>query len=135
MNDEEPTTENTEQPTFQPVLYKFTNHAVSPDLDDILAMFYKGVYANTVGIMQAMNIDSGEEELLLVGIVLDANNKPDCYPIAKCLRSEDVMRYLAPNGKGGFYDPLDPTELADAKDNMKTLDDALSTAEPVEATP
>ena len=114
----------------KPVLYKFTNQAQSDELDDILAMFYMGVYNNTIGIMQAYDLNVEKEELILVGVTLDEDGKPDCYPLAKVLRAEDVPNFLAPDGKGGFYDPSNPSENQEAKDNMKSFDAAV--VEPTE---
>lgn len=108
----------------KPTLYKFTNYAESPELDDILAMFYTGIATNTVGIMQAMNMEKGEQELVLVGISLDEDGKPDCFPLAVCLRAEDVGNYLAPDGKGGFYDLSDAGDVARVKEDMKSAEEA-----------
>lgn len=114
-----------------PVLYKFTNQEESGHLDDLLAMFYQGTYGNSLGIMTAFNLETGMEEIVLVGVVLDENGKADCFPVAKVLASEDVLNYLAPDGKGGFYDPRNPTEAAEAKDSMRSYDEAVvETAEP-----
>lgn len=101
-----------------PVLYKFSNHPDSRYLDDILAIFYRGVNDNTVGIMSAFNTDTEEEELILVGIQLDEDNKPECFPLAKILTHVDVLDYFAPDGKGGFYDMTNPSEVQEAKENM-----------------
>ena len=109
----------------QPVLYKFTNQAQSPELDDLLAMFYIGVGGNTLGIMQAFNLVEEREELVLVGVQLDDEGKADCYPLAKVLSAEDARNYLAPNGKGGFYDPMDPVDSATAKEEMRSYDEAV----------
>lgn len=127
MSDETPTVV-----TASPVLYKFTNEAESPQLDDILAMFYQGCYTNTIGIMQAFNLDTQETDLILVGVQLDENGKPDCFPLARALKAEDVTRFLAPDGKGGFYDPLNGPEAEEAKENMKSFAEAV--VEPVEPT-
>lgn len=105
-----------------PVLYKFTNRAESGDLDTLLAMFYKGTYSNKIGIMEAYNLDTEEVDIILVGIELDENGKPDCYPLARGLRSAEASRYLAPNGVGGFYDPRDPREAEEVKERMKPVD-------------
>jgi hypothetical protein len=88
--------------TFSPVLYKFTNKAESPHLDDLLAMFYQGVLGNTVGIMEALNTITEEIEIVLVGVQLDENNNPHCYPICKLLKAEDIPAYKSPDGKGGW---------------------------------
>lgn len=113
-----------EQETKAATLYKFTNYAESPELDDVLAMFYHGVFTNRIGIMQAMNIETGETEIVLVGITLDENGKPDCYPLAKCLKAEEVSAYHAPDGLGGYYDLTDPSDVARGKENMKPADQA-----------
>jgi hypothetical protein len=100
-------------------LYKFTNHPDSQYLDDLLAIFYRGVDANTVGVMSAFNTQTEEEELILVGIQLDKDNKPECFPLAKVLTHEDVLDYLAPDGKGGYFDMTNPEEVEASKENMK----------------
>ncbi len=109
-----------------PVLYKFTNQAESSQLDGLLAMFYQGVYSNTIGIMTAFNIEKGEEEVILVGVDFDEDGKPDLYPIASALTAEQVRQYLAPDGKGGYYDPQNPVETAEAKEGMKNFADAVA---------
>lgn len=116
-----------------PVLYKFTNQEQSSYLDDLLAMFYQGTYGNTLGIMTAFNLETGQEDIVLVGVVLDADGKADCYPVAKVLSAEEVPNYLAPDGKGGYYDPRNATEVAEAKENMKSYDEAV--VDTAEATP
>lgn len=108
-----------------PILFKFTNKEESPWLDSVLAMFYDGVFRNRVGIMDAYNLESGEEETLLVGIELDEDGKADCFPLCKLLRAEDVKNYLSPDGKGGFYDQFDPRENAKAKEDMRPLEEAV----------
>lgn len=114
-----------QEEVFTPTLYKFTNQAQSPELDDILAMFYIGVGGNTIGIMQAFNLITEKEELILVGVQIDEDGKADCYPLASVLNAEQARNYLAPDGEGGFYDPADPIDTARAKENMRTYEDAL----------
>lgn len=114
-----------EQPQHAPVLYKFTNKAESPNLDNILAMFYRGVYDNRIGIMEAFNLDTEEEECILVGVELDENNKPICFPLCKVLRAEDVTRYLSPDGKGGYFDMLNQAESEAAREEMRPYDQAV----------
>lgn len=105
-------------------LYKFTNKADSPYLDGVLTMFYEGTIANKVGIMEAWSLADEEEHLILVGVEADENGKPVCFPIAKCLRAEDVSNYLAPDGKGGYYDPADPAAAEEARAEMKSIVEA-----------
>lgn len=115
------------------VLYKFTNQEVSHDLDNILAMFYHGVHENQLGIMTAWNLALEKEELILVGVQLDENGKPDCYPLCRVLSSEDARVYLAPDGKGSYYDLANSAEVEEAKENMKAYADAVEPLPEVEA--
>lgn len=109
---------------FSPVLYKFTNQEESSYLDSLLVMFYQGVYDNQLGIMQAFNIQTEGEELILVGVAADENGKPVCFPIAKVLAAEDVQNYLSPNGKGGWFDERNPAEAAEARESMRSIAEA-----------
>lgn len=118
MNDQ-PAVEAAQEVEY--TLYKFTNNGDSPYLDGLLTMFYEGVLANQVGIMEAHNLQTGEEEVILVGVELSPEGKPHCYPIAKCLKAEDVRNYLSPDGKGGFFDPLNPAEVEEAHEAMEPL--------------
>lgn len=114
---------NAAENTF--TLYKFTNKADSPYLDSLLTMFYEGVFRNHVGIMEAWSLKDEEEHMILVGVQLDEDGKPECFPIARALRAEDVTNYLAPDGKGGYFDPSNPVELAEAKEGMKSYNEAV----------
>ena len=109
---------------FSPVLYRFTNKEEGGYMDNILAMFYEGVYYNQLGIMEAFNLDTEKEELILVGVEADDNNKPVCFPIAKILAAEDVAKYRSPDGKGGWFYERDPVAAADARESMRTIADA-----------
>ena len=93
----------TEQKTLK--LYTFSNNPDSPYLSQMLTMFYSAAVTNKVGIMQALNTVTGKEELILVGIELEEDGTPSCYPIAKCLPSEEVDNYIAPDGEGGWKHP------------------------------
>lgn len=115
------------------VLFKFTNQVASHDLDNVLAMFYHGVHQNQLGIMTAWNLALEKEELILVGVQLDENGKPDCYPLCRILSSEDARLYLAPDGKGGYYDLADSGEVEEAKENMKSYAEAVEPAVTPEA--
>lgn len=107
------------------VLYKFTNQQESGYMDNILAMFYHGAAENALGIMTAWNVEKQCEELILVGVQLDEEGKPDCFPLAKVLAAEEASLYLAPNGKNGYYDLRDATEVAEAKDEMRSYAEAV----------
>lgn len=95
-------TDETGQEVQESILYKYTNHDNSHVLDNLLAMFYHGVYTNAIGIMQAKNEETGEEEVILVGVKSREDGTQDCFPLAKVLKAEDVSVYSAPDGKGGW---------------------------------
>lgn len=114
-----------EHEEHQPILFKFTNKEESPWLDSVLAMFYDGVFRNRIGIMDAWNLETEQEETILVGIELDEEGKPDCFPLAKLLRAEDVKNFLSPDGKGGYYDQFDPRDNEKAKEGMRPLEEAV----------
>lgn len=105
--------------------YIFSNKPDSPHLGALLAMFYEGANRNTIGVMEAFDLIESEEVLLLVGVAADEEGKPVCFPIAKMLKAEDVPNFLSPDGKGGFYDPNDPTEAAEARENLKPIKEAV----------
>lgn len=115
-----------EEQGYAPILYKFTNQKQAPELEALLAMFYTGAYENRLGIMQAKNVSTDQEELVLVGVSLDADGKTDCYPLARLLRAEEVGSYRSPDGKGGWFDPLDVEEATSAKADMKPASESVS---------
>ena len=119
------TTETPEPAVKEMVLYKFSNKAETPYLDSLFAMFHHGAFTNSIGIMEAWNLETEREETILVGVEIDPDGKPDCYPIAKVLRAEDIGNYLAPNGKGGYFDPQNPAEVAEFKENTRSLNEAV----------
>ena len=82
--------------------YKFTNKEESPYLDTLLTMFYHAAMNARIGIMEAMDAETGKEVLVLVGITEQENGEVDCYPLARCLPAEEVGLYLQPDGKGNY---------------------------------
>lgn len=95
------------------IAYMFSNDKDGADrLLSFLRMFYEGVYRNTVGIMEAKNKDTGELELVLVGIDHSDDGMTDTFPIAKILNANDAVRYLAPDSEGGWLGNDELLELA-----------------------
>lgn len=91
----------TEEPGV--IAYMFSNDKDGADrLLSYLRMFYEGVYKNSVGIMEAKNKDTGQLELVLVGINHGEDGLTDTFPIAKILSAHDAVRYLAPDSEGGW---------------------------------
>ena len=75
---------------------------------DILEMFLRGAIQNTIGYMDALNQETGQEEQLLVGLQGNAEGKFDVFPLARILGAAEVTKYLAPDGTGA-WSAKDPT--------------------------
>ncbi len=63
--------------------------------------------------------------MILVGVELDENSKPICFPLCKVLRAEEVVKYLSPNGRGGYFDMLNQAESEAAREEMRPYDQAI----------
>lgn len=123
--EEEQVAPATETPAPSPVLYKFTNEAESPYLDSLLAMVYQGAFDNSLGIMECWDLEAADKAVVIVGVALDEEGKAECFPLFKLLKAEDVPNFLSPDGKGGYYDPANPSEVAAAKEDMKSFNEAV----------
>lgn len=86
------------------ILFTFTNDR-SPEnmglLQGLLKMAYHTVLTNRLGIMQAKNSETGEVEVLLVGVEQNGSDI-NCYPLFMPLKAESVAKYIAPDGSGGW---------------------------------
>lgn len=86
----------------------FANDKTNPAPFGILNMFYSGVFSNTLGIMVAKNTETGLEDAVLVGLDRDENGELGVYPIAVVLSKEDSIKFLPPDGNGGYVDYRKP---------------------------
>lgn len=86
------------------VEYIFTNDPTNPNPQQILHLFYEGVFKNLVGIMHAKHKPSGEIHTVLVGLDKGGDGYINTYPLARILSREEQDEYLAPDGKGGYPD-------------------------------
>lgn len=88
------------------VLFTFTNDK-SPEnmglLQGLLKMAYHTVLTNRLGIMQAKNSETGDTEVLLVGVEQNGDNL-NCYPLFAPMKAENVAKYIAPDGEGNWLD-------------------------------
>jgi hypothetical protein len=84
--------------------YIFTNEKGNPAPIYILNTFFKGVVDNRVGIAVCKDSVTGNEELVLVGIVgrAESGDSLDIVPLAVVIRQDDVARFLPPDGNGGY---------------------------------
>lgn len=102
MSDENIQTQN-EEPGL--IAYMFTNDRQAGwRLQPFLDMLYRGAFENTLGIMEALNTETDEVELLIVGIQHNEDGTTDNIPIARVLDINLVSKYLAPDGKGGWLE-------------------------------
>lgn len=82
----------------------FTNAEDKRPLQTLMWGFHSGIMQNRIGIMQALNSVTGQEEILLVGLSLDENGELECFPLAKAISAEEAGAYRTPDGKGGYVD-------------------------------
>lgn len=78
-------------------------------LANVFEMFYRGAFDNTLGIMEALNSETGKEELVVVGIEPQADGSANLFPLAKILDMEEIVKYRSPDGKGNWLG--EPTDL------------------------
>lgn len=111
MSDENTQTQNEEDSGL--IAYMFTNdRQASWRLQPFLDMLYRGAFENTLGIMEALNKETDEVELLIVGIEHNDNGTTSNIPIARVLDINLAAKYLAPDGKGGWLDnPLEEVDV------------------------
>lgn len=75
----------------------------SPRHYALIQMLYDGAFNNEIGLMEALNSETGSTELLIIGAVLNRETgKMDTFPLARVLDPQDVQKYRAPTGTGDF---------------------------------
>lgn len=102
MTDEQ----SNEQGGQEAALLVFTNDKSDENmgvLRGLLKMVYHTVLLNKLAIMQAKNNETGEQEIVLVGFE-QSGDGVNCYPLFAPLRAEDVAKYIAPDGNGGWLE-------------------------------
>lgn len=98
--------QNVEEQGQEAVLFTFTNDKNEYNmnmLSGLLKMVYHTVLTNRLGIMQAKNSETGEQEVVLVGVEQNGDSL-NCYPLFSPIRAEDVAKYVAPDGQGGWLE-------------------------------
>ena len=94
-------------------------------LEMMFKMYHTGAFQNTIGIMEAMNKTTGNEEVLIVGLTFSEKDGEktiaECYPLARILDKDEVDNYLSPDGRGGYWGEIDHTpEVAPTEDVSPT---------------
>jgi hypothetical protein len=87
------------------VLTVFTNVAQDEAAYQLLQLFYKGALANEIGLMRALNNETHEEELVLVGVERNESGGLDTYPLATVITPDKAGNYFSPDGHGGWFEP------------------------------
>lgn len=101
------------------IAYFFTNHKdQAPFLQQLLDLYYRGAYENTVGIMHALNVHTQEEETLLVGVEHLEDGNTVTYPLARILSPQEAKNYVGPDGEGGWLDDEDEEETDFSDDRI-----------------
>jgi hypothetical protein len=88
-------------------LYVFSNDMKEEGTVNLLQMFYRGAHENTIGIMRAKNLETGEIESLLVGLDIPkpgSGESTRTYPLAKILPPDEALKYRSPDGVGGYFE-------------------------------
>lgn len=97
-----------EQAQQEAVLMVFTNNKDNAQhmgiLQGLLKMVYHTVLTNRLAVMQAKNAETGEEEIVLVGVEQNGDSI-NAFPLFLPLKAEDVAKYIAPDGQGGWLEP------------------------------
>ena len=98
--------QNVEEQGQEAVLFTFTNDKNEYNMNmlkGLLKMVYHTVLTNRLGIMQAKNSETGEPEVVLVGVEQNGDSL-NCYPLFSPIRAEDVGKFAAPDGQGGWLE-------------------------------
>ena len=91
-------------------LYVFSNTPKDEAAFQLLQLFYRGSFENSIGISRMKNTDTGVEELVLVGVAKDEEGKPQLFPLAVALNPTTVKPFVSPDGLGGWFEPRSTTE-------------------------
>lgn len=88
----------------------FTNDKTNPHIRQQFHALMDAAFANVLGVMHAKDKDTGDIHTLLVMVESRGEEGVVTYPMAQLLKMEDMDRYLAPDGSGGYLDPAEDTD-------------------------
>lgn len=80
--------------------YIYQNDQTNPAPAFLLDAYYRNTFANKLGVMVAKNTQTGNEELILVGIEIGPDGSEGAFPLAKVLGPEAYEIYAIPTGEG-----------------------------------
>jgi len=85
----------------------YTNDKANPAPIMLFRVLHQAAFKNKLGIMHALDKETGKIETVLVGIE-HTKEGTAMWPLAKILSEGEHERYLAPDGDGG-YSGADPS--------------------------
>lgn len=83
------------------VEHVYTNDPANPYPSMIFRMVHEAAYKNLLGVMHALDKDTGKVVTLIVGME-PTKQGTHMWPLAKILTEEEYAKYLAPDGDGGY---------------------------------
>ena len=86
------------------VLHVFSNNKEKEHLDllkGLLKLVYSAAATGKLAVMQSLNEETQEEELVIVGVE-QSESGINCYPLFAPIKAEDVSKFSAPDGRGGW---------------------------------
>lgn len=102
LNDVDLTVPEAESPDgFKLVEWIYTNDRENPAPIMLFRVLHQAASKNKLGIMQALDKESGKVETLIVGVE-HTKDGTAMWPLAKILSEGEHERYLAPDGEGGY---------------------------------
>lgn len=79
----------------------YTNDKTNPAPSMVFRMFHQAAFKNKLGVMHALDKETGKVATLLVGMEYTKEGT-QMWPLAKILTEGEYDRYLAPDGDGGY---------------------------------
>lgn len=73
-------------------------------LQQLLDLYYRGAFENSIGIMVAKKKGTEEEHTLIVGVAHDEKGITSTFPLARVLGPDEAFGYVGPDGEGGWLD-------------------------------
>lgn len=86
------------------VLHVFSNNKEAEHINllkGLLKMVYSSAATGKLAVMQSLNEETQQEELIIVGVE-QSESGINCYPLFAPIKAEDVPKFSAPDGQGGW---------------------------------
>lgn len=90
----------------------FTDEQDNPAPFQVLDLFYRGVFTNTIGVMTAKRKTDNAPVMLLVGLNRGEDGDAEVYPIAEILNQDTSQAFIPPSSVGADNEPVS-TEITE----------------------